>query len=155
MKTYSAKPTDVNRRWVLVDASEAPLGRLATVIATYLIGKNKPMYTAHIDCGDNVVVINAAKLVVTGSKLQDKKYYRYSGHPGGMKEITLADKLAKDPASVIEAAVKGMLPKNKLAADRLARLRVFADENHGHSAQKPEKIAVGASKEAPRDKEVK
>lgn len=142
MKTYSAKPTDVTRRWILVDASEGPLGRVATVIATYLTGKNKPMYTAHIDCGDNVVVINAAKLVVTGNKLQDKKYYRYSGFPGGMKEMTLADKLAKDPASVIEAAVKGMLPKNKLADERLARLRVFADDNHTHTAQKPEKVEV-------------
>lgn len=155
MKTYSAKPTDVTRRWILIDASEAPLGRVATVIATYLTGKNKPMYTAHIDCGDNVVVINAAKLVVTGNKLQDKKYYRYSGFPGGMKEMTLADKLAKNPEGVIELAVKGMLPKNKLSADRLARLRVFADENHEHTAQKPEKVSVAASKEAAKSKEMK
>jgi large subunit ribosomal protein L13 len=155
MKTYSAKPTDVTRRWILIDASEAPLGRVATTIATYLTGKNKPMYTAHIDCGDNVVVINAAQLVVTGNKLQDKKYYRYSGFPGGMKEISLADKLEKDPASVIEAAVKGMLPKNKLAADRLARLRVFADENHEHTAQKPEKVSVATSNKATTDKESK
>lgn len=155
MKTYSAKPTDVTRKWVVIDASEAPLGRVATVIATYLTGKNKPIYTTHIDCGDNVVVINAAKLVVTGNKLQDKKYYRYSGYPGGMKEMTLADKLERDPAGVIEAAVKGMLPKNKLAADRLARLRIFADENHGHVAQKPEKVLVNTSKEAPKNKETK
>lgn len=142
MKTYSAKPTDVTRRWVLIDASEAPLGRVATTIATYLMGKNKPMYTAHIDCGDNVVVINAAKLVVTGNKLEAKKYYRHSGYPGGIKEATLAEKLEKNPASVIEAAVKGMLPKNKLAADRLARLRVFTGEEHTHTAQKPEKVEV-------------
>lgn len=141
-KTYSAKPSEVTRRWVLVDASEAPLGRIATVIATYLTGKNKPMYTPHIDCGDYVVVTNASKLVVTGNKLADKKYYRYSGFPGGMKEMTLEQKLEKDPASVIELAVKGMLPKNKLAPERLARLRVFVDENHGHAAQKPEKIEV-------------
>ncbi len=141
-KTYSAKPSEVTRRWILIDASEAPLGRIATVIATYLTGKNKPMYTSHIDCGDYVVVTNAAKLVVTGNKLADKKYYRYSGFPGGMREMTLEQKLEKDPANVIELAVKGMLPKNKLAPERLARLRVFVDENHGHAAQKPEKIEV-------------
>lgn len=146
MKTFSAKPTDVTRRWILIDASEAPLGRIATVIATYLTGKNKPIYTPHIDCGDYVVVINAAKVPVTGNKLLDKKYYRYSGFPSGLKEITLQDKLAKDPASVIEAAVKGMLPKNKLGPERLARLRVFTDENHEHTAQKPEKIKIGAQK---------
>lgn len=142
MKTYSAKPSDITRNWVLIDASEAPLGRVATVIATYLTGKNKPIYTAHIDCGDNVVVINAANLVVTGNKLKDKKYHRYSGYVSGLKTATLEEKLAKDPASVIEAAVKGMLPKNKLAAERLNRLRVFADENHTHTAQKPEKVEV-------------
>ena len=141
-KTYSAKPSEVTRRWILIDASEAPLGRIATVIATYLTGKNKPMYTPHIDCGDYVVVTNASKLVVTGNKLADKKYYRYSGFPGGMREMTLEQKLEKDPESVIELAVKGMLPKNKLAPERLARLRVFVDENHGHAAQKPEKIEV-------------
>lgn len=142
MKTYSAKPTDVTRRWILIDAADAPLGRVATVIATYLTGKNKPMYTANIDCGDYVVVINAAKVPVTGNKLKDKMYYRYSGFPSGLKEITLQDKLKKNPAEVIELAVKGMLPKNKLAPARLARLRVFADENHGHAAQKPEKVEV-------------
>mgnify|MGYP000004522030 CR=1 FL=1 len=142
MKTFSAKPTDVTRRWILIDASEAPLGRVATVIATYLTGKNKPIYTPHIDCGDYVVVINAGKVPVTGKKLLDKTYYSYSGFPSGLKETSLKDKLAKDPASVIEAAVKGMLPKNKLSSERLARLRVFADENHGHAAQKPEKVEV-------------
>jgi large subunit ribosomal protein L13 len=138
-----------------VDASEAPLGRIATVIATYLTGKNKPMYTPHIDCGDYVVVTNASKLVVTGNKLADKMYYRYSGFPGGMREMTLEQKLQKDPANVIELAVKGMLPKNKLAPERLARLRVFADENHGHNAQKPKKVSFKAPKEAKTDKETK
>lgn len=141
-KTYSAKPTDVTRNWLLVDASEAPLGRLATTIATYLTGKNKPMYTAHIDCGDFVVVTNAANLQVTGNKLEAKKYYNYSGFPGGLKETTLKDQLAKDPTVVIKAAVKGMLPKNKLADERLARLRVFVDENHTHAAQQPKKVEV-------------
>lgn len=141
-KTYSAKPSEVTRRWILVDASEAPLGRLATTIVTYLIGKNKPIYTPHIDCGDYVVVVNASKLQVTGKKMEDKMYYNYSGYPGGMKETSLKQKLEKDSAQVIELAVKGMLPKNKLAPERIARLRVFADENHGHAAQKPEKVEV-------------
>ncbi len=141
-KTYSAKPSEVTRRWILIDASEAPLGRIATVIATYLTGKNKPMYTPHIDCGDYVVVTNASKLVVTGNKLNDKKYYHYSGFPGGMKDMTLQEKLEKNPASVIELAVKGMLPKNKLSPDRMARLRVFATEEHGHNAQQPKKVEV-------------
>lgn len=141
-KTYSAKPTDVERRWIVIDASDAPLGRISTVIATYLTGKNKPSYTTHIDCGDNVIVTNAANLVVTGNKLLAKKYYRYSGFPGGMKETTLSAQLEKDPTVVIKAAVKGMLPKNKLANERMKRLRVFVDENHGHEAQKPMKVEV-------------
>lgn len=142
IKTYSAKPSEVTRRWILIDAADAPLGRIATVIATYLTGKNKPMYTPHIDCGDYVVVINAKNLQVTGNKREDKMYYSYSGFPSGLKEVTLKDKLAKDPASVIEAAVKGMLPKNKLAPERLARLRVFSDEQHEHTAQQPVKVEV-------------
>ncbi len=141
-KTYSAKPSEVTRSWHLVDASEAPLGRISTVIAMHLMGKNKPMYTPNIDCGDYVVVINASKLVATGNKMKDKMYYRYSGFPGGMKEMTLEDKVAKDPAVVIELAVKGMLPKNKLAPERMARLRVFAGEEHGHTAQQPKKVEV-------------
>lgn len=141
-KTYSAKPSDVTRNWVLIDASEGTLGRVATTIASYLTGKRKPIYTPHIDCGDYVVVVNAAKLNVTGNKLSDKKYYSYSGFPSGLKEATLAEVMEKDPAKAIEAAVKGMLPKNKLAADRMARLRISADENHGHAAQKPQKVEV-------------
>lgn len=146
-KTYSAKPTEVTRRWILIDAAEVPLGRMATEVATYLTGKNKPMFTPHIDCGDFVVVINAAKLVVTGNKLEDKKYYRHSGFPGGIKEMSLAQKLAKDPASVVEHAVKGMIPKNKLASERMQRLRVFAGEEHTHTAQKPVKIDLKSKKE--------
>ncbi len=141
-KTYSAKPTEVTRNWLLIDASEAPLGRIATVIASHLTGKNKSMYTPHIDCGDFVIVINAEKLQVTGNKLEAKKYYSYSGFPGGLKEATLKEQMAKDPTVVIKAAVKGMVPKNKLAADRLARLRVFVDENHTHAAQQPKKVEV-------------
>lgn len=141
-KTYSAKPSEVTRRWILIDASEAPLGRVATVIATYLTGKNKPMYTPHIDCGDYVVVINASNLKVTGNKLEDKTYYSYSGFPSGLKETTLKQQMEKNPAKAIEAAVKGMLPKNKLSPERMKRLRVFADENHGHAAQQPKKVEV-------------
>ena len=142
IKTYSAKPSEITRRWILIDAADAPLGRISTVIATYLTGKNKPLYTPHIDCGDYVVVINASKLVVTGNKLKDKMYYRYSGFPGGMREMTLEQKIEKDPTDVITLAVKGMLPKNKLVPERLARLRVFAGEEHGHNAQQPQKVEV-------------
>lgn len=146
-KTYSAKPADVERKWYVIDASSAPLGRIATTIATHLTGKNKPMYTAHIDCGDHVIVTNASKLVTTGNKLADKKYYRYSGFPGGMKEASLQEVITKDPTRAIEAAVKGMLPKNKLLDERMKRLRVYVDENHGHEAQQPVTIAV-AKKES-------
>ena len=142
MKTYSQKPSEVSRRWVIFDASELPLGRLATIIATYLTGKYKPSYTAHIDGGDYVVVINASKAVVTGNKETDKIYYRYSGFPGGIKDASLAEVREKFPERIIENAVKGMLPKNKLQAERMKRLRVFAGEEHSHTAQTPEKVEV-------------
>ena len=145
-KTYSAKPSEVTRRWIQIDASEAPLGRVATVIATYLTGKNKPMYTAHIDCGDYVVVTNASKLVVTGNKLADKKYYRYSGFPGGMKEMTLEQKLEKDPTSVIELAVKGMLPKNRLGSALFKNLYLYEGTEHKHEAQQPKTININEFK---------
>lgn len=141
-KTYSQKPADIKRRWILIDASTAPLGRVATQIAKYLIGKYKPTYTPHVDNGDYVVVINAEKVVVTGAKETDKMYYRHSGFPGGMTELTLAEVRTKFPERIIEEAVKGMIPRNKLAADRLARLRVFVGENHAHTAQTPEKVEV-------------
>lgn len=142
MKTYSQKPSEVTRRWILIDASQAPLGRTATQISKYLIGKYKPSYTPHIDGGDYVVVINAASVPVTGNKELDKKYYRHSGFPGGITEARLEEVREKFPERIIEAAVKGMLPKNKLAADRLARLKVFAGAEHAHAAQKPEKVEV-------------
>ncbi|HRQ86551.1 MAG TPA: 50S ribosomal protein L13 [Candidatus Saccharibacteria bacterium] len=141
-KTFSQKPSEVTRHWFLIDASEAPLGRLSTEIAKYLIGKYKPTYTPHIDGGDYVVVINADKLVVTGKKETDKKYFRHSGFPGGIKEASLAELRTKSPERIIEESVKGMVPKNKLAADRLARLRVFAGEDHAHTAQTPQKVEV-------------
>ena len=137
MKTYSAKPTDVVRKWYVIDASQAPLGRVATQIATLLTGKGKPMFTHHIDCGDFVVVINAASIVVTGNKVKDKMYYSHSGYPGGLSERTLGEQMQKDPIVVIEKSVKGMLPVNKLRPARLQRLKVYAGSDHNHEAQKP------------------
>lgn len=146
MKTYSAKPTDVTRKWYVVDAHEVPLGRMATQIATLLTGKGKPQFTHHIDCGDFVVVINAAKLVVTGNKLEDKKYYRYSGFPSGLTTTTLQDQIIKDATQPIYKAVRGMLPVNKLRADRLKRLKIYTGADHDHAAQKPENISLKAGK---------
>jgi large subunit ribosomal protein L13 len=141
-KTYSQKPTEVSREWFLVDASELPLGRIATIVADKLIGKNKPTYTPHIDGGDYVVVINAANVVVTGNKETGKVYYRHSGFPGGIKDATLAEVREKFPERIIEKAVQGMLPKNKLSPERMARLRVFAGAEHTHAAQTPKKVEV-------------
>jgi large subunit ribosomal protein L13 len=142
MKTYSQKPTEVSRRWILIDAKDAPLGRLSTEIAKYLIGKYKPTYTPHVDGGDYVVVINARETVVTGNKEDAKIYYRHSGFPGGIKDATLKEVREKFPERIIEMSVKGMLPKNKLSSDRMARLRVFAGSDHTHTAQTPEKVEV-------------
>lgn len=142
MKTYSAKPSDVTRSWYVIDASEAPLGRLATKIATLLTGKGKPQFTHHIDCGDYVIVINAEKLVTTGDKQAKKIYYRHSNYPGGLKEKSLGEAQAKDPAFAITHAVRGMLPVNKLRDERLKRLRVYAGAEHQHEPQKPKLISV-------------
>ena len=141
-KTFSQKPADVTRRWILIDAKDATLGRVSTEIAKYLIGKYKPTYTPHVDGGDYVVVVNAKELVVTGAKETDKIYYRHSGFPGGLKEAQLKELREKSPESIIQEAVKGMLPKNKLAAGRMARLRIFAGSEHDHTAQTPEKITI-------------
>lgn len=142
MKTYSKKASEVSRIWVEIDAASAPLGRVASAVATRLIGKYKPTYTPNIDDGDYVVVINADKAVVTGDKETAKVYYRHAEFPGGIKERTLAEARQKDPTQIIIAAVKGMLPRNKLAAERLKRLRVFAGEAHTHAPQKPVKVEV-------------
>lgn len=142
MKTYSAKPTDVKREWLLIDASEAPLGRVSTRVATYLTGKGKTQFTQHIDCGDFVVVINSDKLVVTGNKLKDKKYYRHSQYPGNLKTTTLGDQMQKDSTKIVYEAVKGMLPKNKLVDERLKRLKIYANSEHKHEAQKPKKVSI-------------
>ena len=146
-KTYSAKPSDVSRAWYVLDASEVSLGRLSTKAATLLTGKEKPQFTQHIDTGDYVIIVNADKLVVTGDKLKQKMYYRHSGYPGGLKEATLADKLAKGASTeVIERAIRGMLPVNKLRDARLLRLKVYAGSEHNHEAQKPTAISLKEGK---------
>lgn len=141
-KTYSQKPSEVTRKWLLIDASDAPLGRIAVLISKYLVGKYKPDYTPHIDGGDFVVVINAEKAVLTGAKEEAKTYYRHTGFPGGIKSATAKEVREKYPERLIEAAVKGMLPKNKLASERMKRLKIFVGEQHDHNAQKPLKVEV-------------
>lgn len=140
MRTYSAKPGEVQRNWWIVDADGKNLGRLATEIAGVLRGKNKPQYTPHVDTGDFVVVVNAEKIAVTGQKLSDKLYRRHSGYPGGLKTRTLQQMLEKRPTEVLRLAVKGMLPKNRLAAQQLGKLKIYAGPSHPHSAQKPEEF---------------
>ena len=140
MKTYSQKTSEIERQWWLIDASVMPLGKLAVVIADKLMGKSKVTYTPHTDNGDYVVVINAKNLKVTGEKMTDKHYYRHSGFPGGLTDLTLAEIIEKDPALAVKKAVAGMLPKNKLQAERMKRLRVFAGAEHSHTAQTPKEI---------------
>ena len=140
MKTYAQKGAEIKREWWVIDASSMPLGKLAVVIADKLMGKSKVTYTPHIDNGDYVVVVNAKNLVVTGDKMVAKKYYRHSGYPGGIKELKLEEVVEKDAGRAIREAVKGMLPKNKLSADRMARLRVFDGAEHAHAAQNPKEI---------------
>ncbi len=142
MKTYSAKPTDVTRAWFVIDAAEVPLGRMATRIATLLTGKEKPQYTQHIDCGDFVIVINAASLITTGNKTKDKIYYHYSGYPSGLRERTLEEQITIDPTVVVEKAVRGMIPVNKLRPARLQRLKIYAGSEHNHEAQKPVTLSL-------------
>ena len=140
MKTYSQKTAEIKRDWYVIDASTLPLGKLAVVIADKLMGKSKVTYTPHIDNGDYVVVVNAKGIKVTGDKLVKKMYHRHSGFPGGLKSLKLEEVIEKDPSYAIKEAVKGMLPKNKLTADRLARLRVFDGLEHTHAAQNPQEI---------------
>ena len=140
MKTYSQKSSEIKREWYVIDASTLPLGKLAVVIADKLMGKSKVTYTPHTDNGDYVIVVNAKDLKATGNKMTDKMYYRHSGFPGGIKALKLEEVIEKDPAYAIKEAVKGMLPKNKLSADRMNRLRVFAGAEHTHAAQNPKEI---------------
>jgi large subunit ribosomal protein L13 len=141
-KTYSAKPTDVTRKWYVVDASEVTLGRLSTQVAVLLTGKSKPQFTKHIDCGDFVIVLNADQLKVTGTKLETKKYYHHSGFPGGLRERSLKEVMATDSTEAIKHAIRGMLPVNKLRDERLARLKIYAGAEHKHEAQKPEPFSL-------------
>jgi large subunit ribosomal protein L13 len=144
MRTYSAKPLEVERAWYVVDAEAQTLGRLATQIAGVLRGKGKPAYTPHVDTGDFVVVVNAEKIRVTGNKLDQKIYYRHSGYPGGLRERTLREQLDRRPEEVLRKAVKGMLPKNKLASAQLRKLKIYAGPNHPHEAQTPKKMQVAS-----------
>jgi large subunit ribosomal protein L13 len=140
MKTYTAKPGEIERHWYVVDAEAKTLGRLATQIADVLRGKDKPAYTPHVDTGDFVIVVNAEKVHVTGQKLDQKIYYRHSGYPGGLRTRTLREQLARRPEEVLRKAVKGMLPKNKLASGQLRKLKIYAGPDHPHAAQNPEPL---------------
>ncbi len=140
MKSYIAKPAEVQRKWYVVDAEGKTLGRLATEIATILRGKNKPTYTPHVDCGDNIIVVNAEKVSVTGKKRKAKLYVSHSGFPGGRKEVTFEEMMAKKPEEIIRHAVKGMLPAGKLGRQMFKKLHVYVGPEHKHAAQKPETL---------------
>jgi large subunit ribosomal protein L13 len=142
MKTYSAKPGEVTREWYLVDAEGKTLGRLATQIADTLRGKRKPQYTPHVDTGDFVIVVNAEKIHVTGNKLDQKRYYRHSGYPGGIRSRTLREQLDRRPTEVLRVAVKGMLPKNRLARQQITKLKIYAGPEHPHEAQNPKSLEL-------------
>jgi large subunit ribosomal protein L13 len=142
VRTFSAKKEEIEREWFVVDAEGQTLGRLATRIATILKGKHKPIYTPHLDCGDFVIVINADKVRVTGRKMDQKFYYRYSGYPGGLSQISLRDQLARFPERVVHAAVRGMLPKNKLGRQMIKKLKVYAGDEHPHQAQQPKPLEL-------------
>ena len=140
MKTYSAKPGEITREWYIVDAEGKTLGRLATQIADTLRGKRKPQFTPHVDTGDFVIVVNAEKIQVTGNKLDQKRYYRHSGYPGGLRSRTLREQLERRPTEVLRVAVKGMLPKNRLARQQITKLKIYAGPEHPHEAQNPKPL---------------
>ena len=142
MKTYTAKPAEIEKKWILIDAEGVVLGRLASIIATRLRGKHKAEYTPHVDTGDYIVVINAEQVRVTGAKTTDKMYYSHSGFPGGIKSINFEKLIAKAPERVIETAVKGMLPKNPLGRDMYRKLKVYKGANHPHTAQQPQELKI-------------
>ncbi len=142
-KTYSPKPGEIQRDWYVVDASTLPLGRLSTEVARLLTGKHKPQYAPHIDTGDFVIVINAKQTVLTGNKETDKKYYRHSTHPGGLKVASAEEVRKKKPTMLVEKAVRGMLPKNKLGRRQLRKLKVYAGSEHPHAAQQPAPLTFG------------
>ena len=142
MKSYVAKPADIERKWYVVDAEGKTLGRLATEVATVLRGKHKPTFTPHMDCGDYVIVVNADKVDVTGKKRKEKVYKRHTGYPGGLREITFDKLIAKKPEEIVRHAVKGMMPKGKLGRQMYKKLKVYAGPEHNHQAQKPETLEV-------------
>ncbi|NLJ84391.1 MAG: 50S ribosomal protein L13 [Halanaerobiaceae bacterium] len=142
MRTYMAKPEEIERQWYVVDATGQTLGRLATKIADILRGKHKPIYTPHVDTGDYVIVINAEKIELTGKKWEQKKYYRHSGYPGGIKEITYDKLLKKKPELIIEKAVRGMIPHNRLGRQMIKKLKVYAGPEHPHQAQQPKELEL-------------
>ena len=145
MKTYSAKPAEVDKKWLLIDAEDAVLGRLAAFVASRLRGKHKPMYTPHIDCGDNVIVINADKVVLTGNKAANEQFYWHTGYPGGIKSRTMGQiRDGKHPERLVLNAVRRMLPKGPLARQQFKNLRVYAGASHPHEAQQPEVVDLGA-----------
>lgn len=142
MKTYTAKKGDIERQWVVIDAQDQVLGRLATRVAQILRGKTKPVFTNHVDTGDFVIIVNAEKIRLTGNKLDGKVYYRHSGYPGGIKGMTAREMLERKPEQVIKTAVKGMLPKNRLGSKMISKLKVYAGPDHPHEAQQPEKLEL-------------
>jgi len=142
VKTYTARAEDMEREWFLVNAEGKTLGRLASEIAQVLRGKHKPIYTPHLDCGDYVIVVNADKVQVTGRKLDQKMYYHHTGYPGGIKSISLRNQLQKHPERVLQAAVRGMLPKNRLGRKMLKKLKVYASDSHPHQAQQPRSLEL-------------
>jgi large subunit ribosomal protein L13 len=145
MKTYSAKPAEVEKNWVLIDAEGLIVGRLASLVAMRLRGKHKPTFTPHIDCGDNIIIVNAEKVAFTGKKLEDKKYYRHTGYPGGIKETTPERVLkGKFPERILELAIKRMLPGGPLSRQQMKNLKIYAGSDHPHEAQKPEALDVAA-----------
>lgn len=142
IKTYTPKPDDIQREWFVVDAKDQTLGRLATQIAQILRGKHKPIFSPHVDVGDFVIVLNCDKIRVTGRKLDEKVYYRHSGYPGGIRGVTLREQLARHPERVVQAAVRGMLPKNRLGRQMIKKMKIYAGDTHPHQAQKPKTLEL-------------
>ncbi|MCH8858559.1 MAG: 50S ribosomal protein L13 [Proteobacteria bacterium] len=144
MQTYSAKPPEIEKKWIIIDAEGLVVGRLAAIVATRLRGKHKPMYTPHMDCGDNVIIVNAEKILLTGNKLKKKIYYWHTGYVGGIKQQTAGEMLSKAPTRVVEKAIKRMLPHGPLARRQFSNLRVYAGPEHPHAAQQPEVLDVAS-----------
>jgi len=143
LETYIPKLNEINQKWLVVDADGQILGRLASEVATILRGKNKPIFTPHMDVGDHVIIINAGKIRVTGKKAKTKKYYRHTGYPGGLRSDSYSDLIKSNPAKILEKAIWGMLPHNKLGKKIYKKLKIYAGNEHPHEAQKPEKIEIG------------